>query len=276
MYPAGLMSRAVEESGSILRKKAVNSLERLQAVLDVFTEDHLEWTPEELMEELGYSRPTLYRYLKILKDRGFLTSMPNTGFTLGPRVVEMDYLLRKSDNLLLSGEPYLHQLTGRYECTALLVRWYGEKILCVDSLSSSREAISSYPRGRPMPLSRGAIGRSIVAFLPRRNLVPLIQRTLEEWQAAGVGDTAEAVLDALRSVRKRGYALAYGEVTPGVVGFAAPIFDAGQSPIASFSVTIAQELGSGSVAEEIGREVKRAADEISAALASHRHKVLSQ
>ncbi|MCJ9754956.1 helix-turn-helix domain-containing protein, partial [Neorhizobium sp. BETTINA12A] len=148
-----------------MRKKAVNSLERLQAVLEVFTEDRLEWTPEELMEELGYSRPTLYRYLKILKDSGFLTSMPNTGFTLGPRVVEMDYLLRKSDNLILSGAPYLQKLTGRYECTALLVRWYGEKILCVDSISSSREAISSYPRGRPMPLSRGAIGRSIVAFL---------------------------------------------------------------------------------------------------------------
>lgn len=259
-----------------MRKKAVNSLERLQAVLEVFTEDRLEWTPEELMEELGYSRPTLYRYLKILKESGFLTSMPNTGFTLGPRVVEMDYLLRRSDNLILSGAPYLQKLTGRYECTALLVRWYGEKILCVDSISSSREAISSYPRGRPMPLSRGAIGRSIVAFLPRRNQVPLIKRTLDEWQAAGAGDTVEAVLDGLKSVRKKGYAVAYGEVTPGVVGFAAPIFDAGQSPIASFSVTIAQDHVPGPVVEEIGREVLRAAGEISAALASHRHRISSQ
>src|ERR1044072_8160978 len=117
-------ARRHERAGASLRKKAVNSLERLQAVLEVFTEDRLEWTPEELMEELGYSRPTLYRYLKILKDSGFLTSMPNTGFTLGPRVVEMDYLLRKSDNLILSGTPYLQKLTARYECTALLVRWY--------------------------------------------------------------------------------------------------------------------------------------------------------
>lgn len=256
-----------------MRKKAVNSLERLQAVLEVFTEDRLEWTPEELMEELGYSRPTLYRYLKILKDSGFLTSMPNTGFTLGPRVVEMDYLLRKSDNLILSGTPYLQKLTGRYECTALLVRWYGEKILCVDSVSSSREAISSYPRGRPMPLSRGAIGRSIVAFLPRRNLVPLINRTLDDWQAAGAGDTVEAVLDGLKSVRKKGYAVAHGEVTPGVVGFAAPIFDVGQSPIASFSVTIAQEHARGPAVEDIGREVLIAAGEITAALASHRHRI---
>lgn len=245
-------------------------------MLEVFTEDRLEWTPEELMEELGYSRPTLYRYLKILKDSGFLTSMPNTGFTLGPRVVEMDYLLRKSDNLILSGAPYLQKLTGRYECTALLVRWYGEKILCVDSMSSSREAINSYPRGRPMPLSRGAIGRSIVAFLPRRNQVPLIGRTLDDWNMAGAGDTVEAVLDGLKGVRKKGYAVAYGEVTPGVVGFAAPIFDAGQSPIASFSVTIAQSHAQGPLVQEIGQEVRSAAGEISAALASHRHQISNQ
>lgn len=259
-----------------MREKAVNSLERLQAVLEVFTEDRLEWTPEELMEELGYSRPTLYRYLKILKDAGFLTSMPNTGFTLGPRVVEMDYLLRKSDTLILSGAPYLQKLTALHECTALLVRWYGEKILCVDSQSSSHDAISSYPRGRPMPLSRGAIGRSIVAFLPRRNLLLLIERTLAEWQASGAGDTVEDVLDMLKSVRKAGFALAYGEVTPGVVGFAAPIFDAGQSPIASFSITIAQDRITDALIDRIGGDVKLAAGEISAALASRRHQISSR
>ncbi|MCJ9754741.1 IclR family transcriptional regulator, partial [Neorhizobium sp. BETTINA12A] len=120
------------------------------------------------------------------------------------------------------------------------------------------------------------IGRSIVAFLPRRNLLPLINRTLDDWQAAGAGDTVEAVLDGLKSVRKKGYAVAHGEVTPGVVGFAAPIFDAGQSPIASFSVTIAQDQVGGSAVEEIGREVLFAAGEITAALASHRHRISSR
>jgi DNA-binding IclR family transcriptional regulator len=54
--------------------KPKNSLERVLAVLEVFCEERLEWTPEDLMRELGYSRPTLYRYLKILKDAGFLMS----------------------------------------------------------------------------------------------------------------------------------------------------------------------------------------------------------
>ena len=78
----------------------LNSLERILALLDVFKEDHLEWTPDELMAELGYSRPTLYRYLKILKETGLVTSMPSGGFALGPRVVELDFLMRKSDTLV--------------------------------------------------------------------------------------------------------------------------------------------------------------------------------
>ncbi len=159
---------------------ATNSLTRVLAVLEVFSEERLEWTPDELMKELGYSRPTLYRYLKSLKDAGFLMPTGHGGFTLGPKVVEMDYLMRKSDALVLRGLPHLKDLIKTYSCTALLVRWYGNRILCVASESSTKNPLSSYPRGRPMPLGRGAITRSIMASLPRQRLMPLIESNLAD------------------------------------------------------------------------------------------------
>jgi len=171
--------------------KTTNSLQRVLAVLDAFSEARLEWTPEELMKELGYSRPTLYRYLKTLKDAGLLMSTRSTGFTLGPKVVEMDYLMRKSDALVLHGPPYLRSLTDKYSCTALFVRWYGNKILCVASECSANNPVSSYPRGRPMPLGRGAIARSIMAFLPRPHLRRLIEFNLKELRSVGRGDAVE-------------------------------------------------------------------------------------
>jgi DNA-binding IclR family transcriptional regulator len=253
-----------------LTEKKGNSLERILAVLEVFSEDRLEWTPEELMEELGYSRPTLYRYLKTLKEAGLLSSMPNAGFTLGPKVVEMDYLLRKSDPLILSGEKHLKDLTGRYPCTALVVRWYGNRILCVDSRCSTINPVTSYPRGRPMPLGRGAIARSIIAFLPRRHIIPRIEQTFDDLRSVGLGNSVEEIHDSLRRVRKTGYAVAYGEVTPGVVGIAAPVFDAGQSPIASLCVTIAGSIVKANQIEEIGNQVRDSASELSAALSAHR------
>lgn len=244
--------------------KPTNSLERVLAVLEVFSEARLEWMPEELMQELGYSRPTLYRYLKILKQAGFLMSARGAGVTLGPKVVELDYLTRKSDALVLQGLPYLKQLTERYSCTAMLLRWYGNKILCVASESSTKNPVSSYPRGRPTALGRGAIARSIMAFLPKRQLLPLIERNLDDLRSVGLGDTAEQVQNSLRKVRKAGFSVAYGEVTPGAIGIAAPVFDDRRHPIASVCITIAGNLVTGSQIDQIGSKVLGVAAQISA------------
>jgi DNA-binding IclR family transcriptional regulator len=244
--------------------KPTNSLQRVLAVLEVFSEARLEWMPEDLMKELGYSRPTLYRYLKILKEAGFLMSTRNAGVTLGPKVVELDYLTRRSDALVLAGLPHLKDLTERHACTAMLLRWYGNKILCVASETSARNPISSYPRGRPMPLGRGAIARSIMAFLPKRQLLPLIERNLADLTSVGLGATAEDVQKSLKQVRKAGFSVAYGEVTPGAIGIAAPVFDDRQQPIASVCVTIAGNLVTGTQIDQIGTEVVRVASQLSA------------
>lgn len=243
--------------------KPTNTLQRVLAVLEVFSEHRLEWTPEDLMKELGYTRPTLYRYLKILKEGGLLIATRRAGVTLGPRVVEMDYLMRQSDELVLAGTPLLKKLIGEYSCTALLLRWYGNKILCVASESSAVRPISSYPRGRPMSLGRGAIARSIMAFMPTRRRAELIEQNRAELTAVGLGSTAEEIQQSLKKVRKAGFAVAYGEVTPGVIGIAAPVFDARRLPIASVCLTIAGNLVTGSQIDRIGARVRQAATALS-------------
>ena len=244
--------------------KPTNSLERVLAVLEVFSEQRLEWTPDDLMQHLGYSRPTLYRYLKVLKDAGFLMSTRDAGVTLGPKIVEMDYLARRSDALIALSQPHLKALTAAYTCTALLLRWYGNKILCVVSASSTPNPISSYPRGRPMPLGRGAIARSIMAHLPRLRLLPLVARNLDDLRSVGLGASVDEVLLSLKTIRKAGVAVAYGEVTPGAVGIAAPILDDRRMPVASICVTIAGHLVTGSLIERISADVKTIAAAVSA------------
>ena len=249
---------------------SAGSGERILAILDLFTEERLEWRPEEMMVRLGYSRPTLYRYLKVLRRAGLLTSLPNAGFTLGPRVTELDFLMRRSDPLIRHGQPELERLAARHPCSALLVRWYGRKLLCVAACVSTPEPRSSYPRGRPMPLARGAISRAILAWLPRRRLEPLVAENLAEFAGHGVGETPDEVLDALRRVRRDGHALARGEVTPGVVGIAAPVFDCGRSPIAALCVTSDEALMTPERVARVAADVRRGAETVSAVLAQDR------
>lgn len=239
---------------------------RILAILDLFTEERLEWRPEEMMERLGYARPTLYRYLRTLRDAGLLTALPNASFTLGPRVTELDFLMRRADPLLRAGSPQLRWLAGRHPGSALLVRWYGTKLLCVASEVSAPEPVSSYPRGRPMPLARGAISRAILAWLPRRTLEPLIAERLPEFAGQGVGASVEAVLATLRGVRRDGYAAARGEVTPGVVGIAAPVFSGGNAPVAAVCLTSEEALMPPERVPSVSRDIRRAAELIGAAL----------
>ena len=211
--------------------------ERILAILGLFSEAQPQWTPDEMMAALGYSRPTLYRYLKTLKDSGFLASHPQAGYMLGPRVIELDYLMKRADPMVEAGLPELDTLAGRFPGTAFLVRWYGGKLLCVASVVSVDTPASSYPRGRPMPIGRGAASRAIAAHLPSRDRRALVEAYLPEFAVTGVGDTAEDVLKVLAEVRRTGTATARGEVTPGVVAVAAPVFGDEAAPQGAICLT---------------------------------------
>ncbi len=215
----------------------MNAADRLLTVLGLFTEERPEWTAEEMMQVTGFTRPTLYRYLKSLRDTGLITPVFGAAYALGPRVTELDYLMRRADPLIALGQPALETLAQTHPCSAFLVRWYGRKILCVSSQVSAPHPISSYPRGRPMPLARGAISRAILAWLSKSEQEDIGGANLTEFARVGIGETVEEVRTTLRKVRRDGVAIAHGEVTPGVVGIAAPIFDAGSAPAAALCMT---------------------------------------
>ena len=70
----------------------------------------------------------------------------------------------------------------------------------------------------------------------------------------------------MNRVKKAGYAVAHGEVTPGALGIAAPVFDASNSPIASCGVVIAGTFVTGAQIDEIGQTVRQVASDVGADL----------
>ena len=244
------------------------SAERILAILDLFEEGRLNWRPEEMMQRLGYARPTLYRYLRTLRDTGFLVALPGGAYSLGPKVVELDFLMRKADPLIAAARPELEPLAEGWTGAALLVRWYGQRLLCVASVCAEGAPVTSYPRGRPMPLAKGAISRAILAYLPRGQQTTLIAENEDAFAAVGLTGAA-AVQDALREVRRDGTAVARGEVTPGVLGVAAPVFDEGRQPVAALCLTTEQRRTEPRLGE-IRKEVRARAEAIGRRLAGER------
>jgi DNA-binding IclR family transcriptional regulator len=241
--------------------------ERLLAILGLFSEDQPEWSPEEMMQALGFSRPTLYRYLKTLKDAGYLVSLPQAGYTLGPRVTELDFLMRRSDPLIAAAEAHLKELALRFVGSAFVIRFYGQKMLCIASEVSATNPRSSYPRGRPMPLGKGAVSRAIVAFLPPRDRSLLVSEYLDAFVTSGIGPTKDAVMAELKQVRRDRVAIARGEVTPGLVGVAAPLLAGDGTAIGALCLSTEEALLNDTSLEALRTDIRNRADQISTALA---------
>ncbi|HEY8613802.1 MAG TPA: helix-turn-helix domain-containing protein, partial [Roseomonas sp.] len=101
---------------------------RMLRVLDVLEEapDGL-LSFEALHQALGFSRSTLYRHLKTLTDAGLVAAIPDRGFTLGPRVMELDYRMQQRDPLIGAARPVMAELARSTAGIALLCRRYRDR-----------------------------------------------------------------------------------------------------------------------------------------------------
>jgi DNA-binding IclR family transcriptional regulator len=91
-----------------------------------------------------------------------------------------------------------------------------------------------------MPFARGAASRVILAHLKPSQLKALYAAQSREFRHTGMGTTLEQVQASLLEIRKQGHCITRGEVTPGVIGVAAPVLDSEGSVIGSLSVTVAE------------------------------------
>ena len=231
------------KGGTTKRRKAAtgarrSSLEKMLDILDLFEEEHLRWTPEQMMSRLGCPRSTLYRYLRVLANAGLVTALPDIGYTLGPRIAELDYEMRSSDPLITNGRPLLQALVREIAGVGLLCRFYKDRVLCVHQEASASGIRSGYERGRAMPVARGAASRIILAHLKPAQLRQLYDSRSREFSLIGMGKTLDETQEYLRQIRKQGYCMSRGEVTQGVIGIAAPVLDSEGAVIGSLSITV--------------------------------------
>jgi len=217
--------------------KAETSHERMLRVLDIIEEQSGGVTTEEMLQTLGFMRSTLYRYLKTLSAAGLVTSLPNVGYTFGPRIAELDYEMRNRDPLIIAAKPVMADLVREIPGISLLCRRYRDRVLCVHQERGDVNFISAYERGRARPLTRGAASRIILAYLPTRNITKLYEEQASAFAEGELGYSLGDVKTHLKQIRARGWDMTRGHVAADVTGVASPIFDNRGVILASISLT---------------------------------------
>ena len=175
------------------------------------------------MARMGYSRGTAYRYVRELVEAGFLARAAGAAYTLGPRIIELDYAIRKCDPVLSAGVPVMQALRKKLACDVLLTSFYEDRVVVTHHERGDDGITVSFSRGRVMPLFRGAPSKAILASLPTSKQKKIYREHTAEIAAAGLGPSWEEFKAILAGIRKREHCVSYAELDPGNVGVAVPL-----------------------------------------------------
>jgi DNA-binding IclR family transcriptional regulator len=217
-----------------------SSGDRLLGVLALFTLDRPGWTVEAAAEALGVSPATTYRYFKRLTTAGLLSPVSGANYMLGPAIIQMDRQIQICDPMLNAARKTMLDLITHVErSTVLLCRMFHDRVMCVHQvMGRGPQQPVSYERGRLMPLFRGATSKVILAHVPARTLRGLYSRYETEIAEASLGKTWEELRRALSVLRRAGFCISSGEIDPGRLGIAAPVFDKDHAMLGSLSFVL--------------------------------------
>jgi DNA-binding IclR family transcriptional regulator len=202
------------------------ALGRVLRALRLLADEPDGLTLAEFMVQLGAPKTSVHSLLRGLAAEGYL-QRHDTVYRLGPESFVLGAALVAARSLAIVATPYLldaRAQSGETILLAVIDRAAG-RLTYTQIIESHKPVRYTVPVGTTRPLYAAAAGRVLLAFqddawrrdyLKSADLRALTDKTVTD---------RRQLERALDRTRVAGYASTFGEVTPDVAGFAAPIFD---------------------------------------------------
>lgn len=213
--------------------KAEGGVRAVQRALDILLAFHPGddgLLVADLLKRVDLSRPTVYRLLDTLSAKGFLSAQGEPQrFKLGPAVGRLAHAWSSGMSYETVAQPMMRRLWERTQETVSLHLQEGAFRVCVAEIPSTQPLSFRRGVGYREQLSRGASGRSILAWL---------SVSAADLPSYGAESAAECkrVLKQLDQVRADGYATSRDELIQGAVAIAAPFFESGGRVVGSLGL----------------------------------------
>lgn len=212
------------------RDNSASSSSKILNILDLFNVNRTTLHVQDVATLFSVSQSTAYRYMKELSTAGFLAQLGKGNYSLGPKIVELERLLRLTDPLFVAGTlamANLHQFCANR--ALLLCTLYHDRVLCIHKTGAAAIQMGKETmpilrdRGTPFPLFLGAGSQAILANLPAHHIKSLYLSNPMEIADAGLGATWKQFRENLAQIRKDGYAMRAGKINTKMLGVAVPI-----------------------------------------------------
>jgi IclR family acetate operon transcriptional repressor len=240
-------------------KSVTRSLRILEAVAQ-----HQPVTVGELTKIFGLPKSTVQRTLVTLSEAGWLRASrkDTTRWEIGARVLAVRPAALQGSSLFAAArEPMVRLRDQVNETIHLSVPDALDGMVVVDRVDCAHAVRTFHAIGDLSPLHATAVGRAILAHLPKQDVEELLAGGLERFSDTTPVDPAELRAD-LGRIRTEGYAVNDNQFRPGVCAIAAPVLDEDGTPLASVAISMPDSRYDAERTPEWGRLVTETTAEI--------------
>ena len=196
---------------------------------------------KQIARLIGTTRSTTHRLASCLVDERYLRVLPQVGYVLGPKLIELGFQAREELPLAMLARPFLDELSALTGDTVHLAIRDGDEVLYLHKNPGRNGPEMRSRVGHHMPLARTGIGKALLLDSPESEWQRLYDISLPEvskpvqWPAHQE-QTWEQVRERMREYVKGGYAFDLEDNEPSIRCVAAPIRDASKHIVAGISI----------------------------------------
>jgi DNA-binding IclR family transcriptional regulator len=184
-----------------------------------------ELSSAEIAELIGEPLSSVYRLLQSLIGIGWIDRGWRRGtYRLGLLLLTVGSRLEDHIDIRECALPTLRRLLDEIGVTSFLCVRREARAVCVERLEGQAVQSLAMQLGSSLPLYAGAAPRSLLAFLPAAKQHAVLKVRTGQAGDPPRPDTAVIAAD-IDEVRRRGYAVSDGDVTPGIAALGAPVFN---------------------------------------------------
>lgn len=197
---------------------------------------HLSLT--EICARTGMHKSHTFAILHTLQKYGIAQrNVAGSGYSLGPGLIALSRKVLDDFNLPRIAEPILEELAREARTTATLGLIVEKHLVIAAKYEDKRDiGMATVRIGRRWPMTHGAEGKAIAAFLPEEQLDALLQE--EELYFHGKPERLDRkrLKKELDECRRTGYALDLAEINQKFHAVAAPVLGPDGAPIGHINI----------------------------------------
>lgn len=215
----------------------VQSVSHALDILESFTKADDELGVTDLSRQLGLHKNNVFRLLATLEHRGYIEQNRDTeSYRLGAKTLQLGSIFLEQRECRRQARPVLENLMAATGETAVVAVLRTNKVIYMDSVETDRTVRVVSRVGAMLPAHCTAAGKTLLANLTSA----YVERLYPETELAAAGPRTlrdrDALMDELKRVRERGYAVESEECDLEVKSIAAPVRDFSREVVASLGI----------------------------------------